>query len=416
MNRIRTNMFCNPFYIYIYSFLFVFVTYAFDWSNLYPTLTFSVYLFFIASFIIAGMFGVLFQRKNMPRFIPVKSSPRVVMYYFLAGIFLVLMDIAYSGKIPLFEFAEGAQYGELEYGIPTLHVFIVAYNSFLATYIFYCYLNDKRKVYLLYYFILCLCPLLVLSRSNLLFILISSLFVYLSFKGRKVYGILIKLVILVILILFGFGYLGNIRSSHETESYADPNEFIMAVGDAKESFRNSAVPKAYFWAYIYISSPLANLQETIDNPVDKYSFRDGVGLVVQRQFIWDFLSKRIEDVTGLKKGYFKQISPVLTVATTFAEPFTYLHWTGMIMMYLYMMGLIFIYLVLLPGKSRFSVVGVAILNTIVLLGIFDNMLVYTPLSIQLIFPFIFSLRLVGRKQDKEKYTNNINTDSAEDAI
>ncbi len=63
----------------------------------------------------------------------------------------------------------------------------------------------------------------------------------------------------MVVLLYFFGVLGNYRMVKSSS-----NEYFMEVAEATDSFRNSRIPKEYFWSYIYISSPLANLQNNIN--------------------------------------------------------------------------------------------------------------------------------------------------------
>ncbi len=394
----KANSLCNPFFIYIYSFIFVYCLYSLYWSDLYPVISTSTYLFFILSFICSGFLGFYFFKKDMPKFIPVTIVDTSIAKHFYFSVCLSISNFIYSRSIPLIDGINGVKYDieDHEFGLPSLHVFIVAYTSFIATYILYYYLNVKKKKFLYYYYILLLFPILELSRSYILFILISSIFVYLQYKGKDVYKTLLKVIIGIILFFSIFGYLGNLRSTYEIEKYTDNtdiNDLILNVGDASRSFRESPIPKVYFWAYLYISSPLANLQETIDKTNDFSKSKAPLLNFIQRQLLWVTVSKRLEAVTDLKDEHYKQITPPLTAGTTFAEGYTYLGWFGIISMYLYLTIITLFYMLMIKPSNRYYVVGLSVLNTIILLGIFDNMIILTQLSMQLIFPFILRIRL-----------------------
>ena len=65
-------------------------------------------------------------------------------------------------------------------------------------------------------------------------------------------------------------------------------------------------------------------------------------------------------------------------------------WLGALVMYLCLMLTIVIYINVLP-KNEYFLVGTTTLISLVSLCLFSNMIAYTPLSIQLVYPFIFTL-------------------------
>jgi hypothetical protein len=193
-------------------------------------------------------------------------------------------------------------------------------------------------------------------------------------------------------LLYLFGIAGNVRSMHQagrTESITS-SDIILTIGDAKGSFRKSIIPKEYFWAYLYISSPLANLQRTIADS-------DSVDLTFGRllsfinfEIFPDFVSKRISKFLEVKKMGINRITPALAVGTVYAGSYVYLNWLGLVLMFSCTIFASFIYIILLKRDSTFFITGIAILNTLVLFNMFSNMFSFSGVSFQLVYPLIFS--------------------------
>jgi len=234
-------------------------------------------------------------------------------------------------------------------------------------------------------------PLLIYNRGMFLLILSSSLFVYL-FSIRKLrFKFIVIGVFLILTLFYLFGLTGNIRVSHQagrTENITS-SDIIFTIGDAKDSFRESLIPEEFFWAYLYISSPLANLQKTISksNSVDLNFGR--LLLFINSEILPDFVSKRISRFLGIEKINIKQITPALTVGTVYARSYVYLNWLGLVLMFSFTMVASFLYIILLRRKNVFFVTGIALLNTLIFFNIFSNMFSFTGMSFQLVYPLVF---------------------------
>src|SRR5437588_3685889 len=171
---------------------------------------------------------------------------------------------------------------------------------------------------------------------------------------------------------------------------------MLNIGEAKPDFVNSSIPKEYFWSYLYISSPLANLQVNINDQKPDYSVSK-VFQYINGELNFDFISKRIFSIFSVGKPDNTLIAPFLTVGTVYSTSYTYLGWWGMSVTFLFLMSVTFCYLLIMkPGNPYFST-GVAILNTFLLFCIFDNMFFFSGLSFQLVYPILFSLKFKKAK-------------------
>ena len=209
--------------------------------------------------------------------------------------------------------------------------------------------------------------------------LLTSLFIYLHYVDRVKIKNKIKLAISVIVGLFLFGVIGNLRSG---------GDYIYIQSQATEEFMESSIPKEFYWTYLYVASPLANFQNTVNKShVEDYDF---LGFIFYEN-LPQIISKNLGASLHLEQRDLVRIVPWLTVGTTYAKSFSYLGWFGP---YLLFLGNLFIYLVviffLVPKKSNYHVTTIAVLSVIVLLNIFSNILVVTGISFQLAYCIIFS--------------------------
>ncbi|HVW99837.1 MAG TPA: hypothetical protein VHA52_05325, partial [Candidatus Babeliaceae bacterium] len=205
--------------------------------------------------------------------------------------------------------------------------------------------------------------------------------------------IYLSIVAIIFTVLIGFGVLGNIRTSNQIDKgqTQELSEIMLNLAEAKPSFVNSPVPKAYFWSYLYISSPLANLQININEQKPTYNL-PSVLQYVNSELNFDFISKRIFAFFNVQKRDNTLIAPFLTVGTVYSTSYTYLGWWGMSITFLFMMGVSFCYLIIIRPQNPYFSTALAMLNTLLLFCIFDNMMNFSGMSFQLVYPILLSLK------------------------
>ena len=384
----------NPFYCYLFSFAISLTVYSFNWSTQYPALTGSLILFLMLTMAAHVLSGRYWKR--------ISTSWNNIM---LAGdrnllkitVFIYLLwgaDFLYEGGIPLFKVIFGSPYNYRMFGVPSLHVFTVTFASFYTVYLFHLYLSTRNKFILAYYLINLAAALLIYSRAMFIFNISSSLLLLL-FTMKKIPIRFFFLMPVVVLILFYFfGVVGTLRVSRESRQVYN-NQLFLDIGGASEAFRNSWVPKEYFWPYIYLSSPVANLQQNIkwtQQPVP-VTFRRVVAMI-NNELLFDFISKRtnrlfqLENIDHYTENY--TITGVFNVTTLYSRSFSYVGWWGMVIMAIASLLFPWAYLKILPTGSPFFVTGMAILCTMFLFMAYDNTFRFTGLGFQLVYPLLFT--------------------------
>jgi hypothetical protein len=386
----------NPFFVYVAAFTLPLLLYQLDWSYLYPDLSVGLLLFLALTFVISAAIGVYIHKR---RVLVYTNNIKILRFKWIL-VFITLGNIAdfvYQRQIPLFSILNkitNDNYGT--FGIPTFSVLVSTFSGFITVYLFNCFLVTKRKKYLWGCIYLFIFPLLIFSRGAILLALSSMLFLYLFSIQKNKGKVYLRIVVIILVALLGFGYLGNIRSSTQMAKNGSLDDIILTLGEAKPSFTNSAIPSAFFWSYIYISSPLANLQNNIN--LAKPQFDVGsFASYFNYELTFDAVSKRTGDLLGVDRGENKLIAPYLTVSTIYATSFTELGWLGMAFTFIALMAICLLYLLLLRPVNPFYATGIAILNTMVLFCLFDNMISFTGLSFQLLYPLLFSLKWNRRK-------------------
>lgn len=381
----------NPFFIYILGFAISLSVYHLGWSNLYPTISFQLLLFFLLTFLYSFFVGWHVYEKKIIVYRDVRRDKNIPTI----AVFIVLgfcLEFLYLRHVPLLSILAGWECDYSAFGIKSFHPFLVTFSSFYSVYVFHVFLSTRKRKYIIIYLLVLAMPLLIFSRGTFLLILSSSLFVYL-FSIRKLrFKFIVISVFLIVILFYLFGLAGNIRCSHQAgrTEHITSSDIILAIGDAKDAFRKSAIPKVYFWAYIYTSSPLANLQKTITetDPTD-LSF-NRLLLFINSEILPDFASKRISRFLRIEKVNIEQITPELAVSTVYARSYVHLNWLGLVLMFSFTMFGSFLYIMLLRRNNVFFITGIALLNTLIFFNIFSNMFSFSGMSFQLVYPLVFS--------------------------
>lgn len=300
----------NPFIVYILAFGGTLLAYGFDWSTLYPRLSGDVVSFFIWTFLAAlPLAAVVWPRLACVR----RRKSALPGWMTKAMVVGMIADIAYAGGIPLFMVAAGSDFDYSQFGIPTFHVILVTFSSAYAAVRFSDFLISRRTRYLVDALIPLAFSVLTFTRGTAMMSLIAFGFIWLSHHGMPRLRSMIVGVVLGIGALYAFGVLGDIRSPGAIEE----------VGQPSSAFKKSIVPTPYLWTYIYVTSPLANLQNTVD------AGERPNGSAVQfaaAELVPDFIGKRILEAMDVPREDVARVAPTLNAASIYARAFSYMGW------------------------------------------------------------------------------------------
>jgi len=379
-------MYINPFYLYSLAFGSVLLLYNLRWASIYPDLSAEVVLFLLITGLIAGLIGFLFSSNRTLKYQSVPEDRKLPWIVGLIFVVLVL-DIAYARTLPplfqsIFQEAEDSKRFVENYGIPLVHAVLLCVDSLYCIYAYHLYLSSGKKRYLFWCAVLYIPLIIMFSRGTISVVFISSLFTYLwSLKKLSVprLGFLVGVVLAV---GFIFGWAGNLRTGNE--------DFLTYVAGATDEFKSSLVPKEYFGVFIYVTSPLANFQLNTDlNNV--INTRDYGGSIALQTIVPSFLGKYLLRFADSRVPEPVLITSSLTTGTTFVIPYIFLGWLGPYLMFTYLMLFVAFFLRFLQPDNIFYVAGLGLVNSVVLLSIFDNMVAFTGT----ILPLLLTLVLGG---------------------
>lgn len=378
-DRIILSLLKNPFFLYCTTLCIVIILYVLGWSELFPPLSEDVIFFFIVTFIISILCGHFIQNKKPIEYTevhPLGTRKVLIIIYLLYSISFI-----YNGGIPLVLILSKTDFFYKDfYGIPYFQSIITTFTAFYTAYLFHVYISKKNNYNLINLFFILLIPLLIYNRGMLIISLVNFTIIFFMSKSEIKLKSWLIIGFITLLALFFFGVLGN----HRTKQSSNEN-MLNVVGKASKKFKASVVPKEYFWSYIYIASPLANFQETVNNNPNINNKWVEFSVF---ELLPNFISKRIGKRFNLQQEQIDQVSPHLTVGTLYAMSFKFLGWIGPIILYMYVIIIVSLYWFIVDKKNPFYVTGFSFLGVFIVFNFFDNM-ISVGFSLHLFYPIIF---------------------------
>lgn len=370
----------NPFSIYSLSFLGSLLLYFLDYSDLYPNLS-SELIFFVAGTVFISFVFSFFSNSK----VVVRDACRARVFSkfdfvsFVLLSFLLVAEFLYEKSIPFFSILRGG-FDYKDFGIPFFHVLFVVFNYYLCVYWFDKYKISSRRLFLFLSMICLFYFILIFNRGAVVGCFIALAFLHFYYSNLTLKSFL-RIIVIVVIFIFVFGQLGNLRSS-ASSAYGSVDDLILKIGGANENFEQSNLPNEAFWFYIYLSSPLANFQNTLSDVKPRNDYAD---FLIQ-EIIPDFVSKRIYPDQDYESG--SLITPELTVSTAYSRGYMSMGWPGVYFQFGFFVVLVVLSNFLLSGTKHYSV-GMALLTTVSSLMVFTNTLVYSGF----VLPFYFSVVL-----------------------
>lgn len=388
--KIPTYYLTNPFYAYAISILTVVLFFSLRWSNYYRTLSDSVVIFLLLSSIIAIFIGKYssLDRKLIFHAIPVSKHNKTVWYFIIVG---YLLEFLYCRSIPIVSVVFNGMGNYRDFtGIPTFHVLLSTLSSFWGIYVFVQYQSNPDNKELKKYCGLAFIPhLLLLNRGALVHILLSDVFIYLIRKKYLSLKLIGKFLLGFLLFLFAFGFIGNIRD----ENSQTDSDYILKIGGATDEFVDSNIPESLYWGYMYIASPIGNLQDAITYSKPESDYGSFIAMLMEC-CLPDFISNRLTMLFPVKGKIDQEsymVTPIFNASTTYHLPYLRMGWIGVIWMFLFMIINILICEKMLY-KSVYFLVGWSSLLSIITLNTFNNMWYYSGS----IFLFVFAISSIKK--------------------
>lgn len=260
-------MLLNPAFLYASTWLFVLALYSLGLSELLQPLATATTLLVVGSslaFILGWAIESLSKngRLALPKFdletlsLIINSKRverRLRMVWVIFGLGIAFEVIYFGGAPGLGLIGIGPEIAYTAFGIPSFHGLLNAMFYAACTLQFSrIILGSSNSVFLLTLMSICY-PVLGMSRQILISLLLQYMLIYFSFKPPS-FKIFFRVGTLFIIVFMIFGFLGDIRSGRENIIYLSSPTFEYPEW----------LPSAFIWFYIYICTPLNNVNFNID--------------------------------------------------------------------------------------------------------------------------------------------------------
>lgn len=395
----------NVFYCFSTVWSMILILYSIGLSELCVPLDPKLLLFLLFIIIITFILGKKFDKYF--KFIKLEENPHKTSWVTVFLAIYFILEMLYAHQIPLLNVLRGQSF--LGYtGIPILNVLFSAFSIFYSIYLSYLYACFKRRKELIEFLVILLYFLLLVQRQNIficIMFFINNLFAErrsnennLSAK-KKILAVLIGVLILSIG-LYIFGIMGNMR--YGTWEWND-SSMITTLGKMSDSYPNW-LPKEYFWSYLYLVSPLVNLNANVMLPLRVNLFN----------YLMEFIPELIRNNLFVSFHKISIYLPVtsLNASTAYSRSYIFEGFFGMLLMYGVQITLCIIVLLTTYNRNRrYFIVSCNVVLYFLVFSFFDNTIVYSTSALMLIFSLFSSVNFVIKRKNNNFYRNynkNIN--------
>ncbi|HMH16108.1 MAG TPA: O-antigen polymerase [Edaphobacter sp.] len=285
--------------------------------------------------------------------------------FFIESIFFIFtwLNIAIAGYIPLLRGVETGNTGYIDFGVPGVYGFYLAFANALGIASFYLYLKTERRRHLYVYFLVLSIFLLFVTRQNMIALIIEAIALYSVVRKRIDWK---KIVIILMLMAIAFSMIGAFRT-----------------GDIKEIANVSPeyqwVPDPVVWLYAYSYFNIANFDNLV--MFSNAPYYDGSSMA---SFLPSFLRPRYETGAYLLVSNFN-VSSYLFPLYQDTGGIGIVLITGVMLSFARKM-----YRSLDSGAPLSAVGTYAVLYYCTSFSFFGNFWFYLPIIFQIVFFYAFS--------------------------
>lgn len=388
----------NLYYFYTFVTVFLLILYELKWSYLCGDLVPELRAFFCFSILLNLLFGYISKKRFAYSIEFVESRNNIFDNTKFFTFFIVLANFceyAYCGMIPLIATFQGNSRAYTDFtGIPTFHPLLVAFSIFYAQYVFLKWLKKRATEHVLSFLVILGMFVLLLSRAGLMIIIFISLFTaFVFFRLQKTITLKKKICIILFLLvsISIFGSLGNLRTQQNWDDYS----FIKRIGQFNDNYP-CFMPNSFMWSYIYFAQAIFNFNYNVKLENCSENFFD-----LYKAILPDYIGKRIWGKSY--KGNIKLVNNIFNTIHGWGAAYIACGMFGCVFVLLFI-DILILYFLLVSPKCLWSFMILINLNVLVVLFNFTNVLTYSGLSFQLIFPILMILtskvsflKLFGRK-------------------
>ncbi len=190
---------------------------------------------------------------------------RRVVSVFAIWMLISIFEVIVSGGLPIIWLLTGSEKTYFDFGISSVHGFAISMLLSSATASFLLYLATKNGKFLLMPAVALAWFIISVTRAYIIGLSLQIFFLY-FLVNRITFNITVRMVICLIVLVLFFGMFGDFRSSGGSDA------LINALARPTQNYPDW-LPSGFLWVYLYITSPLNNLLNTITQSpfLDSYS-------------------------------------------------------------------------------------------------------------------------------------------------
>jgi len=283
---------------------------------------------------------------------------------------LVVGEFLLEGYVPIISMFQGQAISQFDFGVASLHGFLMSFGSMLFTGWFFVFHIKKDKKALFFMSLILIFFVLVVTRKMIAVSLIQAFLVAFLLRGNNKFILKTMVVFLVFVIVFG--WIGDIRTGRE---------LFLSLSHFKSEYPEW-LPTGFAWVYIYITTPLVNLVNAFQisqDPTFDFSFLGGIFPSVVRGYLFELNNDPF--------GNYWQISGAFNVGTGFMP--LYLSF-GLLGVFFFSFGVGFMFAFIKYKLNNFTwfLIYIVVFQCSVLL-IFNNNFFNLNTVSQVVFSFLF---------------------------
>lgn len=374
--------------------------YQFKLSYLQQDLTTDTYivmilalLAFFFSFFICSLINhrLLNKTENNERIVDKDIiNIKKINLIFLFWIIISIVEIVYSGGLPLIWKLTGSSKTYFDFGIPSVHGFMNSIGLVLLLLYYFIFLKNHKVnkslsrsgifhiIFILGYYLFLITRQILIS--GLIELAVITIY-YRKFKGKKFnYKNIPKIILAVIILIIAFGIIGNVRTG-----YSSFMNVAMFKYDVSNFFAGFA------WVYMYLTMTLANINKLVS-----LSFVSLGSYPVLNTFIPTVISKIIYSSSSISTPTYL-VTSAFNVSGYFVEFYLGYKLLGVIII-TSLYG-IFAYIFYRKVNNKLSLKNVlyySVMVQIILLSFFYNHLLYLPSSFQFVVIYVIFHFVLGK--------------------
>ena len=382
------------FRLYSYIWLVVLILYSFGWSDFSGQLDINLFFFILITVTISLIIGFHYRKINAKK---LKSPYKFTTLITCLVCLCFIANFIYSRQVPLFNVLRGGSSYVDNPGIPGLYPIVLTFSLYWFFYLVYCLLSFGGR-YFIDAGLIFLCIFSVFSRSMLLFCVLGAAIEWFLLHKKIRHKVLWMClgIVAAIVVVYMFGVLGNIRQGYAWNDCS----YIEYLG----KFHNwpKWLSKQFMWGYLYIITPLANLNYNVLNAhhvmeVDRF-------IVC---FIPEFISQRlVPELITTSVNQTLLIETYFNAQTTYVETYYSLGLLGCYINYFAFIILFFIYNKLFKKTMPHSVIPTTVLCIFFVLSFFYNVFFYMLPTMLIIYGLIHMLLFFILKIPKKNKTES----------